>query len=59
MLNVYNVGLGITKEQIETYLNKKIILINEVDINNLTQVYGSLKSGKSKKEEYFKQIGDK
>jgi len=54
MVNVFKKEFDISKEQIEKFIGKKVENINDAEISKLSVVYSNIKSGKNKKEEYFK-----
>lgn len=54
MVNVFQKELNVTKEQIEKFIGKKIEDVTDPDFHKLSVIYNNIKSGKNKKEEYFK-----
>ena len=54
MVNVFKKEFGVSKEQIEKFIGKKVEDINDAELSKLSVVYSNIKSGKNKKEEYFK-----
>jgi hypothetical protein len=54
MVNVFKEEFDVSKEQIEKFIGKKVENINDAEISKLSVVYSNIKSGKNKKEEYFK-----
>jgi len=54
MVNVFKKEFDITKEQIEKFIGKKVDNITDADLSKLSVIYNNIKSGKNKKEEYFK-----
>jgi len=54
MMNVFKKEFDISKEQIEKFIGKKVDSINDAELSKLSVVYSNIKSGKNKKEEYFK-----
>jgi hypothetical protein len=54
MVNVFKKEFDVSKEQIEKFIGKKVDSINDAELSKLSVVYGNIKSGKNKKEEYFK-----
>jgi len=54
MVNVFKKEFDVSKEQIEKFIGKKVENINDAEISKLSVVYSNIKSGKNKKEEYFK-----
>lgn len=54
MMNVFKKEFDVSKEQIEKFIGKKIESINDAELSKLSVVYSNIKSGKNKKEEYFK-----
>jgi len=54
MVNVFKKEFDVSKEQIEKFIGKKVENINDAELSKLSVVYSNIKSGKNKKEEYFK-----
>lgn len=54
MVNVFKKEFDVSKEQIEKFIGKKVENINDADLSKLSVVYSNIKSGKKKKEEYFR-----
>jgi hypothetical protein len=54
MVNVFKKEFDVSKEQIEKFIGKKVDSINDAELSKLSVVYSNIKSGKNKKEEYFK-----
>ena len=54
MVKVFKDEFDISKEQIEKFIGKKVENINDAELSKLSVVYSNIKSGKNKKEEYFK-----
>lgn len=54
MVNVFKKEFDVSKEQIEKFIGKKIESINDAELSKLSVVYSNIKTGKNKKEEYFK-----
>mgnify|MGYP000194268074 CR=1 FL=1 len=54
MVNVFKKEFDVSKEQIEKFIGKKVENINDAEISKLSVVYSNIKSGKNKKEEYFR-----
>jgi hypothetical protein len=54
MVNVFKKEFDVSKEQIEKFIGKKVEDINDAELSKLSVVYSNIKSGKNKKEEYFK-----
>lgn len=45
--------LGITKQELENYLNNEACMFDEQNLNELRQVFISIKNGETAKEDYF------